>query len=359
LQALCYKEEIESALRTPGMGGFELLGLTDFPGQGTAPVGVLDAFWDGKGGISASNFNRFSGAIVPLARLPKRVFTTEETLSAELEAANFSAVPLTGVTPYCRLMTDDGRVVASGIFSRCNVPVDNGIALGGVHFSLKRLPAPARYKLVAGFTGTPIQNDWDVWVYPAQIAPGNTQGVAVFHELNAAALAMLESGGTVLWLLPPKNVRNDTNTPVKFGFSPIFWNTSWTQRQAPTTLGILCDPEHPLFAKFPTDAFGNWQWWYLIHNAQPMLLDGLPAKLRPVVQVIDDWATNRRLGLAFEAKVGKGKLFVCSVDLDNLENDPVRRQFRVSLLDYLASPRFNPKWAVSTVDLLRLDAINN
>ncbi|MGH7978880.1 MAG: sugar-binding domain-containing protein, partial [Limisphaerales bacterium] len=49
LQVLCYKEEIESALRTPGMGGFELLGLTDFPGQGTALVGVLNPFWETKG----------------------------------------------------------------------------------------------------------------------------------------------------------------------------------------------------------------------------------------------------------------------------------------------------------------------
>jgi beta-galactosidase/beta-glucuronidase len=52
LQALCYKEDIESALRTPGMGGFELLDLHDFPGQGTALVGVLDPFWDEKGASS-------------------------------------------------------------------------------------------------------------------------------------------------------------------------------------------------------------------------------------------------------------------------------------------------------------------
>jgi hypothetical protein len=44
LQTLCYKEEIEAALRTPGFGGFQLLDLHDFPGQGTALVGVLDPF---------------------------------------------------------------------------------------------------------------------------------------------------------------------------------------------------------------------------------------------------------------------------------------------------------------------------
>jgi hypothetical protein len=356
LQSLCYKEDIESALRTPGMGGFELLGLTDFPGQGTAPVGLLDVFWEGKGYINASNFTRFCGPVVPLARLPKRVFLTNETLSADLEVANFSAGILTNATPYCRLVADDGHVVASEIFSRRDVPVDNGIALGAAKFNLKNVPAPARYKLMVGFSGSKIQNGWDVWVYPAEAAPKRTEQIGVFHELNPAALAMLNSGGTVLWLVPPQNVRNDSNAPVKLGFSSIFWNTSWTERQAPTTLGILCDAKHPLFAEFPTDNFSGWQWWYLIRNAQPMLLDALPA-VRPLVQVIDDWNTNRKLGLVFEAKVGNGKILACSVDLENgLESDPVRRQFRASLLDYLASPQFQPKTSVSVATLHNLVA---
>ncbi|HEY2329793.1 MAG TPA: hypothetical protein VGI63_08270, partial [Verrucomicrobiae bacterium] len=355
LQALCYKEEIESALCTPGMGGFELLGLTDFPGQGTAPVGVLDAFWGDKGYINAAEFSRFCNAVVPLARLPKRVFTTDEPLTAELEVANFSAAPLTNATPYCRLVAEDGRVLASQIFDRRDVPVDNGIKLGGVNFNLKNVPVPARYKLVAGFSGTKIQNDWDVWVYPAQAAPQKPEEVTTFHELNAAALAVLDSGGTVLWLVPPQNVRTDPAKPVKLGFSGIFWNTA--RMQPTTTLGILCDARDPLFAEFPTDNFSNWQWWYLIHNAQPMLLDDFPAGLRPVVQVIDGWTTNHKLALAFEAKVRAGKLFVCSVDLEHgLENDPVRRQFRASLLDYLASPKFQPKWTVDTGTLQKLVA---
>ncbi|HZI31624.1 MAG TPA: hypothetical protein VFF11_04740, partial [Candidatus Binatia bacterium] len=344
LQTLCYKEDIESALRTPGMGGFELLGLTDFPGQGTAPVGVLDAFWDSKGYVTAGQFRRFCDTIVPLARLPKRVFTTNETLTAELEAANFGASPLPEVTPFGRLVADNGRVMTSQFFKKQTVPVGNGLSLGTVSIDLNGLPAPAHYKLVAGFAGTGIVNDWDVWVYPAHVPSKTPPGVGIFSELNAAALAMLDSGGTVLWLIPPDKVRNDRQQPVKFGFSSIFWNTAWTHQQAPTTLGILCDAKSPLFAEFPTEDYSNWQWWYLIHHAQPMIMDRLPEDLRPDVQVIDDWTTNRRLGLAFEARVGRGRLFVCSMDLQHdLDHDPVRRQFRASLLDYIAGKNFNPR----------------
>ena len=359
LQALCYKEDIESALRTPGMGGFELLGLQDFPGQGTAPVGVLDVFWENKGYVSAAEYSRFCNAVVPLARLPKRVFTTNETLTAELEVANFGEAPLINATPYCELVADDGRVVASQIFERREIAVNNGIQLGNVSIGLKNIPAPAHYKLVAGFTGTKVKNDWDVWVYPAQAEPKPLLDVTIFHKLGAAALAVLDSGGTVLWLVPPDEVRNDAAKPVELGFSSIFWNTAWTKRQPPTTLGILCDPQHPAFAEFPTDGFSNWQWWYLIRHAQPMLLDNLPVKLHPVVQVIDDWTTNRKLALAFEAKVSKGKLFVCSVDLENdLENDPVRRQFRASLLDYLSSPSFRPKVSLPVTALQSLTKVS-
>jgi len=353
LQTLCYKEEIESALRTPGMGGFELLGLTDFPGQGTALVGSLDAFWDDKGYVTAAEYSRFCNAVVPLVRLEKRVFTTGETLSADLEVANFGAAPLTNATPYCQLVAEDGRVMASQIFDGRDVPVDNGIQLGAAHLSLKNIPAPARYKLVVGFAGTQVQNDWDVWVYPSSAKPKTPTAAVLFHELNAAALAVLDSGGTVLWLLPPEQVRNDSARPVKFGFSSIFWNTAWTQRQAPTTLGILCDARSTLFAEFPTENFSNWQWWYLVQHAQPMILDALPADLRPAVQVIDDWTTNHKLALAFEAKAGNGKIFVCSVDLET-PLDPVRQQFRTSLLDYLASPDFQPKQTVTAATLKRL-----
>jgi Glycosyl hydrolases family 2, sugar binding domain/Glycosyl hydrolases family 2, TIM barrel domain len=358
LQTLCYKEEIESALRTPGMGGFELLGLTDFPGQGTALVGVLDPFWETKGYVNAAQFSRFCNPVVPLARLPKRVFTADERLTADLEAANFSAAPLTNATAYCRLVAADGRVLAEQIFDQRTLPVDNGLALGKVNFSLKNVPAPARCKLVAGLSGTRFQNDWDVWIYPPATAPKNPPTVNVFHELNDAALAVLDSGGTVLWLVPPQNVRNDQKVPMKLGFSSIFWNTAWTHRQAPTTLGILCDARAPLFAEFPTENFSNWQWWYLIRHAQPLLLDGLPAALLPAVQVIDDWTTNRKLGLAFEAKARHGKIFVCSVDLENdLDTDPVRRQFRASLLDYLAGEKFQPEIAVDTAVLQKLAVV--
>jgi hypothetical protein len=131
---------------------------------------------------------------------------------------------------------------------------------------------------------------------------------------------------------------------VPAGFSSIFWNTAWTAKQAPHTLGIHCDPQHPVFKDFPTDCHNNWQWWELVTQAQPFVLNEMPAELRPLVWCIDDWFSVRRLAYVFEAKVGKGKLLACSIDLKTgMDKRPAARQLLKSLLDYAESPKMDPQ----------------
>jgi hypothetical protein len=355
LQALCYKEEIESALRTPQMGGFDLLGLSDFPGQGTALVGVVDAFWDDKGYISAPEFRRFCNATVPLALLGKRVYTADERLTADIEVAHFGAAPLPHAVAAWKLVGDNGRIAASGRLEPCDIPLGTANALGRVEIALGAVPAPARYKLVVSLEDTAFSNDWDVWVYPRapKAAAPPRAGVMVARELDAAAQASLENGGTVVLMIDPLWVKPDPRKgKIGLGFSSIFWNTAWTHGQAPHTLGLLCDPRNPAFATFPTDGYSNWQWWYVVTHSAAMILDGLPPGLHPTVQVIDDWFTNRKLGLVFEARVGRGRLLVTSIDLGGDDLDPVRRQLLASLLNYAASPRFSPSVDV-TADQIR------
>ena len=352
LQTLCYKEDIEAALRTPGMGGFQLLGLNDFPGQGTALVGALDPFWDSKGYVTAEEYRRFCNETVLLARLGKRVYTSDETIDAQLEAAHFGAAPLNDAVVYWKLVDERGNAVAEGELPSQRIPVDNGVSLGRIRVALNEMPAPAKYRLVVGIADTPFQNDWDVWVYSPQVTGGSSD-ILIVSELNEVALARLDDGRKMLLTIPAWRVKGDRLGTVALGFSSIFWNTAWTDRQPPHTLGILCDPDHPLFAAFPTEFHTNWQWWYLISRGAAMNMTELPTDLLPLVQVIDDWLTNRRLGLVFEAKLGPGKLLVCSIDLQHeLADDPVRRQFRHSLLAYMASDKFAPQHSV-TVDQMR------
>jgi hypothetical protein len=361
LQALCYKEEIEAALRTPGIGGFELLDLHDFPGQGTALVGVLDPFWDSKGYITPAQYRRFCNATVPLARVLKRVWTTDETFTAEVEVAHFGPRPLENAMAAWKLVSDDGKTLAKGELGPRMISLGQGTPLGRISVELAKVSEPKACKLVVGLKGTPFENDWNVWVYPSRITDhasripeaseaGVPSDVLVTPALDQAALARLDAGGRVL-LLPSRLARRHP----RLAFEPIFWNRYMFHTQARQTLGLLCDPKHPALAKFPTEFFQDWQWDEIVTNAHAMVLDTLPKELRPIVQPIDDWNTNRKLGLIWECHVGNGKLLVCSVDLDkDLDKRPAARQLRESLLSYMAGKSFDPRVVVGKDELAGL-----
>ncbi len=341
LQTRCYKADIEAALRTEGFGGFQLLDLHDFPGQGTALVGVVDAFWDDKGYVTGAEFSRFCNSTVPLARLEKRYFLNNETFSASIEVAHYGAKELEGVTPEWRIIDTKNQVLFSGKLPEQAIPLGNCFELGKIDVPLNAISTASKLTLevtLAGFT-----NSWDFWVYPNVLPELNSTGLLMASAINEKVVNHLRKGGKVLYSIPKGSLLPEKGGDIALGFSSIFWNTSWTTKQPPHTLGILCDPAHPALAEFPTEYHSNWQWWDPIFNGKAMLLDSLPAAIDPLVRVIDDWFTNRRLALAFEANVLNGKMIVCSVDLfENMDNRPVSRQLRYSLKKYMNSAAFNP-----------------
>ncbi|MGD8500219.1 MAG: hypothetical protein PVJ86_06200, partial [Phycisphaerales bacterium] len=313
LQALLYKEEIECALRTPGFGGFQLLDIHDFPGQGTALVGILDPFWDSKGYIEPHEHHRYCCETVPLLRMKKRTWTTDETFTTDIEIAHFGPAPIRDATAVWSIKHTNGREVASGQLPEITIPLGNGIQLGEIEVPFANVAAPAKLIATVSLQGTPFTNKWDIWVYPARLDAEPPENVLVAEQLDERVSNTLKQGKKVL-LMPPLN---SIDSDIPAGFSTIFWNTQWTRRQPPHTLGILCDPKHPALAKFPTEFHGNWQWWDLVAKSRFMILDEFGPELRPIVQAIDDWNTNRKLGIIFEARVGGGKLLVCSIDLQS------------------------------------------
>jgi hypothetical protein len=158
----------------------------------------------------------------------------------------------------------------------------------------------------------------------------------------------LTRGGTVLLSLKKGSIKPEAGGDIAIGFSSIFWNTAWTSRQAPHTLGILCNPKHPALDLFPTQYHSNWQWWDAMSHSTAIRLDAVDPNIKPIVRVIDDWVTARPLGLVFECKVGKGKLLVSSIDLtSNMSARAEARQLRHSLLKYIGGRDFNPTTQVS------------
>ncbi len=344
LQVLCYKHDIEASLRTNGFGGFQLLDLHDFPGQGTALVGVLDPFWEEKGYVTADEFSRFCAPTVPLARIEKMVWTNEETFTAGLEIAHFGQRDIASATLRWCLKTVDGEVLESGENDGISLPTGTNTVAGTIQVSLENVSRASKIVLEVSVPDTGSLNSWVLWCYPAQVDTSKPNSIHLTSTFDDEAIRILQAAGDVLLMIPPEKVKTD----VKLGFSSIFWNTAWTQGQAPHTLGILCDPDHPALQSFPTDFHSSWQWWDLITHSATMEMDAFPRELRPTIQIVPDWFAPKRLGLVFEAKVGNGRLLVTSIDLlSDLDDRPVARQLLNSLYAYLSSPEFQPAVTLS------------
>ncbi|MEQ1641953.1 MAG: discoidin domain-containing protein [Pyrinomonadaceae bacterium] len=342
-QLECYKEEIEANLRTPGMDGFQLLDLHDYLGQGTALVGVIDAFWEEKSYATAKEFKRFNNVTVPLARLDKRVFANSEEFIAEIEIAHFGAKPIENAAPYWKLLDSVGKTITSGELPSRSIPVGKNIPLGTVKYSLSSMTKATAVKLVVGLKSTTFENDWDFWVYPSAVTADVPKGITISHDWPEAE-AILAKGGKVLFM--PRKADLDWTSP-PLDWIPAFWNRlmnpNWTRM-----LGLWIDRTHPALADFPTESYYDWQWSGLVNGRRAINLDKLPNGLQPIVQPIDDWNRNYKLGLVFEAKVGNGKLLVATPDLENyLSQRLVARQLRRSLLDYMESSRFEPRTSIT------------
>ncbi len=345
LQTLCYKADIEAALRTPGFAGFQLLDLHDFPGQGTALVGVLDAFWDTKGYVDGKEYSMFCNQTVPLIRFPKMMWLNNEQMNVPVEFAHFGKEPMKNANIIWKITSMDNRVIKTGSFTK-DLPLDNCIPVGNIEASFEQIKEPTQLIVSVELENKSAKNQWNIWVYPAQKKNVENKPY-VTSTFDDPVINMLNNGETVLLLSPKGNVSPEKGGNIIVGFSSIFWNTAWTYNRPPHTLGILCSPEHPALASFPNQGYSDYQWWDIVTDCDALVMDDFPAGFRPVVYLIDDWFKNRRLGLLFEAKVGKGKLMVCSSSLgrDSLQF-PAAAQFKQSILEYVSSDNFNPQQVI-------------
>ena len=362
-----YKQEIEMALRTPGMGGFQLLDLQDYPGQGSAYVGILDAFMEPKGLTTPEEFRQFCSSVVPLFLTEKFCWTTDETIKGKVQLANYSE-PDENKWKQCmltwQLMDMEGMTLYRG---KINIP-DNPyglIDLGDIHIDISDQTRPQKMILVLKAyddmeNKTYHENYYPMWIYPSMKKPLTVpKDIVVAHHYDVETARILSSGGTVL-LMPDSTQMKDLT--VGGLFQTDYWNyrmfktISENNKKpvSPGTLGILTKPEHPIFNSFPTEMHTNWQWFPIIKASRPFILDNTAISYRPIVQVIDNVERNHKLGLIFEFAVDKGKLLVCMSSLDQLLQYPEARQLYKSILQYMHSDDFAPKTRISYGELQQL-----
>lgn len=353
-----YKAEIEMDLRTPGFGGFQLLDLQDYPGQGTALVGILDAFMDSKGLVSPERWRGFCSETVPLLLVDKFCYHSDEAMRARVKISNYSPNSLKGRHLQWSLKSPDGSFVDGGSL---DITLDGQglLDLGRIEPYIAGIHKASKLSLELSIVGTPYRNSYSLWVYPVSEVGKikSDPSVLVTRSLNESAIGTLKSGGKVLWM--PRREDFSEEQCVGGLFQTDYWNyrmfkgISEANKKpvSPGTMGLLVDPAHPFFASFPTECHTNWQWFSIVKSSFPLIMDSFPTAYRPVVQVIDNIERNHRLGLVFELCVEGGKLLVCMADLESSFGKPEVRAFYNSMIDYMASPAFEPSLSLSATQL--------
>ncbi|CAG7600576.1 Beta-galactosidase [Paenibacillus solanacearum] len=386
------KEAMERARRTPGLAGIQLLDIRDFPGQGHATTGILDVFWDSKGIIEPDAFRQFNDETVLLMRSQGRTFAAGEAHAVELECSHFGTEPLCGATVTWEL-TAEGRTVRSGSLENVNVTSGKLQSLGRIQLEAGAEETRAqalelRVTLACGEAR--IHNQWEFWVFPrttklpqssriwSSIAtlrptlPGadfrqefgvnwlshkeeKGTDLAITDVLSRFVLQYVLDGGSAWLMARADNMHDYVNSK----FLPIFWNYMWFPLQSGTTMGMVIH-DHPLMSQFPHDGKSNWQWYHLVDKTPAICLDSVP-QIQPVVEVIDNFNRGKKLAYAFEVKIGKGKLFVSSLRLN--ERYDIKRPETAYLfqhiVQYLRSSQFDPAVRVSVGELLGLFKLNN
>lgn len=336
-----YKADIELDLRTESMAGFQLLDLQDYPGQGSAYVGILDAFMDSKNLCSDREWRMWCNDVVPLALMPSYTYTTGQQQPIEVKIANYGNQSLEGKQLRWIVGDQEGTL---------DIPDGFGlIAVGTIPFQAPMTERAAQLEMALVIDGTEYHNTYPLWVYPPHNDSVPERDVIVTTHMTGDISEQLNEGASVLWMPDTTEFRRNT---VGGLFQTDYWNYRMFKTiceknhkpVSPGTLGILCDPKHPIFKGFPTEMHTNWQWYDVVKASRPMILDNLIVSYRPIVQVIDNVERNHRLGLVFEFRVGRGKLLMFMSDKNN--------ELYYSILNYMNSDDFNPTYDIQLSELM-------
>lgn len=342
LQQLLYKNLIENILLAPSSAGFQILSMTDYPGQGEAFVGWLDSFWDDKKTTPPETFRQYCNSVVPLIRTPSFIYRRSDTIQLVVELANYFKTDLQKAL-YWEFVDKNGSIVSKGLckqnrFTRGRLTQADTLSIPANIFPVKA----GQYAFRVYFSDHSFSNSWDFFIFPDHV---NTQNGDVFvtDEWDHKVDSLLTRGEKVLLIA---NKLGNELTSHAINFTPLVWSSSWFPGQDNETLGSWIDKESIAFNHFPTDDFTNWQWYSVTPGGRYFKLKDVPKDFQPIVQPVSDFHFNEKLGSIFEAKVGAGKLLICGYDLKQV-NNLYSDQLLYSIVEYMKSRHFNPLHALS------------
>ena len=352
LSRLAYREEIEAAMRTRELSGISLLGLQDFPGQGTALVGMMNSHMESKPYPFArpERFREFFRESRIFVKLPRYTYEEGEYLTAEVEVANFGKESISGELVWtlgyrdCAVNSGRGELRCDRADRQKNCPP-------GTYTSLGRLDIPLKVKGVSAALILTVSigdctSTYPVWVYQktSPECPKNVYETRVFDEQTRA---VLQNGGRVY--LSPDADKESLPYSIKTQFTTDFWSVgTFTDQEG--GMGQLIDTEHPIFKEFPTDFHTDWQWWIMATKRAVIL----PHPMKTIITEMDSYAFLRPMAQLIEFRCLKGKVLLSTMELHKSQQYPEARALQTAIYEYLSGEDFEPSEEIAEEELSML-----
>ncbi len=362
LSRLAYREEIEAAMRTRELSGISLLGLQDFPGQGTALVGMMNSHLEPKPYDFArpERFREFFQECRILVKLPHYTYEAGERLIAEVEAANFGKGNIEGV--FCWTLAGKKSVSENGNCEPAEIKSKNTVIATGEDTEIT-ICRPGSYTEV-GSLDIPLDfvekntaltlkvrigdsiSAYPIWVYrkTTPVCPENVYETRVFDEQTRA---VLQNGGRVY--LSPDADKESLPYSIKTQFTTDFWSVG-TFADQEGGMGQLIDTEHPIFKEFPTDFHTDWQWWIMATKRAVIL----PHPMKTIITEMDSYAFLRPMAQMIEFRCLKGKVLLSTMELHKSQQYPEVRALQASIYTYLSGENFEPAEEITEEELSML-----
>ena len=364
LSRLAYREEIEAAMRTRELSGISLLGLQDFPGQGTALVGMMNSHLEPKPYDFArpERFREFFRESRILVKLPRYTYEAGERLTAEVEVANFGKKSIEGALHWT--LSERNTASEGGNRKQAAEPEDwKNAAIAGEAETAGKIRPPGTYTAI-GSLDIPLDfvkknvaltltvsigsctSAYPVWVYQktTPVCPENVYESRTFDE---QIKEILQNGGRVY--LSPDADKESLPHSIKTQFTTDFWSVG-TFADQEGGMGQLIDTEHPIFKKFPTDFHTDWQWWIAACKRAVIL----PRPMKAVITEMDSYAFLRPMAQLIEFRCLNGKVLLSTMELHKSQQYPEARALQAAIYAYLSGKDFEPSEEITEDELSTL-----
>ena len=284
LSALCYREDIETMMRTPGFGGFQIMTLTDIQMAGSAVTGILDMFFEDKHMVAARDWRCYCSPRVVLLRIGGYTFHSGDCVPAKIQLANYGPTAMNCSVPYWKLI-DGKTTVAEAKLPPVDIPQGSLTDLGEIELNFHSDQAK-KLVLEVGIEGEDLYNRYHLWVWPSKSPQVKSTGILSTRCIETA-LKELRNGKKVLYT---NGLLSQDKTILGY-FAANFWSLTmfageglnqyqtWPN-EAPRgcmtpsgSMGLSYDPHHPVLKYFPSDGYSDYQWFPIIMASNPVILD--------------------------------------------------------------------------------------